>query len=772
MKKIIISILIVGVLLISGLAAGMIQNSTISKNCENKIFEKTLEIPVSFPDIDEFQIVEYDSEQRIELDGFNYLGDPGRPMLLSKNILFALPPRAKIQSVEFIGIGVQQIPGNYQIMPTSPIISLDKSDEDHLDQMNKEWQDTYDSIYYSDDVYPSEYGKFIGSGALRKFSYISVSVYPFRYQPDSGHLFYCNSVKVIIDYKLSSPGSLESEKVERLKWDTVADEKASELFFNYNEMQDLYQPFGSNPLSRDTYDYVIVTTTDLVDAITSSNFINWKTVLGYNIKTVYVTDAEITEQSGQDLAEQIRNFLRQYYSEWSIEYVLIVGDYETVPMRYCYPNPGNHENTAGTPGGTGGEVPTDYYYADLSSSDEDSWDSDGDGYYGEYVHDNPDFAPEVYVGRIPVNDLSKITYALDKIVAFEQDTGSWKNNALHAGAFFYFSNETAPNTGPMDGARHCAVIENDFMSDWTIGHYSEQEGLEHSIYEWDALTEEAFTSDWRTGQYAIVNWGAHGWSNSIARKIWAWDDGDGIPEANEMSWPTMLSTGSNLDDDYPSIVTSISCYVGYPEPNDWGNMGIDLLTRQFYGSSVGVISSARTPYGSLNWPEDLGGSESIMYEFNNNLINKSEKVGEAFYNSKFFCNLHYGWSEWAEYCDMYTFNLFGDPSLDLEGFEGSVPSVEITKPEDALYIANFKLLPFFAPVIFGKIDIEIAASDDESEIECVEVYIDGELKTTITEEPYQWRWSERVFGKKTITVKAQNSEGFYGRDDVEVWKFF
>jgi len=54
----------------------------------------------------------------------------------------------------------------------------------------------------------------------------------------------------------------------------------------------------------------------------------------------------------------------------------------------------------------------------------------------------------------------------------------------------------------------------------------------------------------------------------------------------------------------------------------------------------------------------------------------------------------------------------------------------------------------------------------------VKVYIDGELKTTITEEPYQWRWSERVFGKKTITVKAQNSEGFYGRDDVEVWKFF
>ncbi len=98
-------------------------------------------------------------------------------------------------------------------------------------------------------------------------------------------------------------------------------------------------------------------------------------------------------------------------------------------MRYCYPDPTNHRFDIFD--WTSGEVPTDYYYADLSSSDADSWDLDGDGYYGEYEQDNPDFFPEVYVGRIPSNIQSRITYTLDKIVTFEQDTGEWKNNALN-----------------------------------------------------------------------------------------------------------------------------------------------------------------------------------------------------------------------------------------------------------------------------------------------------------------------------------------------------
>ena len=123
---------------------------------------------------------------------------------------------------------------------------------------------------------------------------------------------------------------------------------------------------------------------------------------------VRIRVSEETFQPGQrlgssDLAQQIRNFLRSYYGPWSIKYVFLVGSYAAVPMRYCFPDPDNHWHEPSNPSVWVGSVPTDVYYADLSLPDSESWDRDGDGFHGEYEQDNPDFLPEVYVGRIPTD---------------------------------------------------------------------------------------------------------------------------------------------------------------------------------------------------------------------------------------------------------------------------------------------------------------------------------------------------------------------------------
>jgi hypothetical protein len=427
----------------------------------------------------------------------------------------------------------------------------------------------------------------------------------------------------------------------------------------------------------DTYNYVIITTEELFSAITSSVFISWKTSIGYNIKIVNITDNKISGQEGKDLAERIRNFLRECYSLWGINYVLIVGDHQTIPMRYCYPDPSNHYNGSGSPG-SGGEIPTDYYYADLTSSDIESWDSDEDGYYGEYGHDNPDFDAEVYVGRIPTIVSSRITYSLDKIVAFENDNGYWKNAALHAGAFYYLTNEDNSGNPAMDAARCMYEIENDFMDGWDIAHFSEQEGLETSIYDWDPLIYSEFSNTWREGEFGVVNWGSHAYMDCAARKVWVEDDGDGIPESHEISWPRFIDVYSNLDDDYPSIVFAMGCLIGCPEPYHYGNLGIDLLTEPDFGSSIGMISSTRTPYGALNWPTDFSGCESYCYIFNQYIINESQSIGDALYNSKNYCYNNYGWSSWHEYNNLYIFNLYGDPSLIREGISANTPP---SKPE-------------------------------------------------------------------------------------------
>ena len=111
------------------------------------------------------------------------------------------------------------------------------------------------------------------------------------------------------------------------------------------------------------------------------------------------------------------------YAEWGIKYVLIVGSHDSIPMRYCYPDPQTHNIYDW-------KVPTEYYYADLTGD----WDTEGDGFYGESGNDDADYYPEVYVGRIPMDEKEDIQNFCTKTMLFEKDNGGWKQKALLLGA--------------------------------------------------------------------------------------------------------------------------------------------------------------------------------------------------------------------------------------------------------------------------------------------------------------------------------------------------
>jgi hypothetical protein len=629
--------------------------STAIVNTINKDPSKSVGFVITFPDINNFNLINKENGQRIENEVFSYSMNPGKPMLPVKNYLFALPPGAKTVSVDFKAGIPTELKGTYEIIPVEPFVILDE------ERLMEEWESNYQTTYLSDQAYPKEIGRVTGYGALRKYSYVSISVCPFRYYPKLKQLEYYDSVEITINYETSND-------FENAKVDTIADEKASNLFYNYEDVKELYQSTKSIGTLKDSYDYVIITNEELEDVVSSSNFINWKLSLGYNIKFVTITDSVITDQSGADLAEQIRNFLREYYISWGIKYVLIIGDYTTVPMRYCSFDPNSLAST----------IPTDTYYADLSYPDSESWDSNNDGFYGVYNQDDPDFAPEVYVGRIPTSDIPRLTYTLDKITSFEQDTDNWKHNALMGGAMLFYANEdhNTDITFDVDGARMIDYIERDLMNGWTVSHYSEYKGLSPSVFPFDPLTEQAFTADWRNGQYAVVNWAAHGAPASIGRVIWNWDDGDGIPEHDngELGWDGFLSTYSSLENDYPSIVFAVSCNVGRPEPTPEGNLGIDMLTKESFGAAVAVCSATRGAAVSADWVVSHSGAEALCYEFNNYMINKSLKLGEALYDSKSYVHYNFGWDHPYEFMNMYDYNLYGDPSMMREGANSSAPS--------------------------------------------------------------------------------------------------
>ena len=632
-------------------------------NDDTKIYTFSVKISDSYNIIQEGK----NNYDVILMDQFYNIIDPGKPSLPSKKYLIALDPGAKVSSVEITGLKCIQIPGKYNIKPTSvvtPVIDP-MINRDSIDNDNNEWNEKYKSIYSSDDAFPNTPGELLCKGTFHDYVYVSVVIYPFRFHPLTGRIFKYDSIEIKVEYK--------NEKVNEINYNKIISEKASKLFVNYDEIKELYKPTNISVSSiSQTFDYIIITTSDLYHSIVSSYFLEWKSSVGFNPRIVNITDELIIEQSGHDLAEKIRTFLREYFNQWGIRYVLIVGNYDTVPMRYCFFNKNNHQSYSNLSDfWKTGEVPTDYYYADLSYPDEESWDSDGDGFYGEYGDDNVDFLAEVFVGRIPTNDPSRVRYTLEKSIVFESDTGEWKNNVLLAGAIIDFRRFK-------DGAHTLNFIENNVMANMPVSHHSEQEGVKASDYPWNPLTEESFINDWKTGNYGVVNWFAHGWCDSASRYIWeSDDDGDGRADSNELVWRDMINIESNLDDDYPSIVFDMSCLVGYPEPcpdewpDDWkGNLGIDLLTKPSFGSSVGILCETRFGYiGVLNFPEEQGGIESICYEFNKNLITKQESLGEAFYNAKFYCNENCPISDSREYSNMEGYNLYGDPSLVYKGIE-------------------------------------------------------------------------------------------------------
>jgi hypothetical protein len=128
-----------------------------------------------------------------------------------------------------------------------------------------------------------------------------------------------------------------------------------------------------------------------------------------------------------------------------------------------------------------------------------------------------------------------------------------------------------------------------------------------------------------------------------------------------------------------------------------------------------------------------------------------------------------------EYYDPYRHDVVENGTLWLNcSLPRSTIEVEIAKPLQALYRNNERIMPFSRPQIIGPIDIEAyipGGWNQPGDAEKVEFYIDGTLQETRTEQPYNWTWSQRTFGKHVIKVIAYDFNGDMAIAELEVNKF-
>lgn len=597
----------------------------------------------------EYQFADTDEgELMIRMEDFGYLLVPGKPMLPVKEFLIALPPGAEIISVATQGVGSVELQGTYMIGPAPPL--LPASDRLEIMRESREvWQRNYDIVYSSDHLYPADAGWYLGTGALRKYTFARVAFAPFSYHPQSERLVFTPSLAVSIEY--ASP-SLGSHEIRTLLTDTKTDYRASRLFVNYPEAKQWYVPQGMPESPQQPYNYVIITSGGLTTAV--DTLVKWKQSLGYTVNVVRTSWID-SNYAGVDLPEKIRNFLIDKYIAWGIEYVLLAGDLDVIPMRRCYPDPLNHgTDLLNCP-------PTDYYYADLTSN----WDWDGDGFPGEYGQDSVDFYAEVYVGRIPHSDASTMVSICEKLVGFESGDHSWKTNALLLGAISNFANEDGLGLPMTDGAVLMQSMITSMLTSWSYTTMYEKTGLSISAFPCTlSLTTTNVVSNWSSNDYGIVNWWSHGSYDVAWRKIWTWDNGDGIPQTQNpqeisLAAPIIWNTDApSLDNNHPSIVFACACQNGWLRTN---SLAKDLLQN----GAVGMVAATRDSWYAIGWSgPGLGGNADLDYSFFNYLISYAEKMGEALSDAK-IASLPLG--SWQGQANLLTFCLYGDPALPLGG---------------------------------------------------------------------------------------------------------
>lgn len=86
--------------------------------------------------------------------------------------------------------------------------------------------------------------------------------------------------------------------------------------------------------------------------------------------------------------------------------------------------------------------------------------------------------------------------------------------------------------------------------------------------------------------------------------------------------------------------------------------------------------------------------------------------------------------------------------------------------ESFIYIKNKKIIPFFKPLVFGPLKIDV----NDERVRKAEFYVNGQLKNTITEPPFVWNWDEKTFMKQKIETVVYDEEG--NRDSSGEMTFF
>lgn len=382
-------------------------------------------------------------------------------------------------------------------------------------------------------------------------------------------------------------------------------------------------------------DYIIITHPMFIDV--AEELAEWRSGAkggGFRTRVVDVTDIYDEFGFGMVNPRAIKDFLSFAYHNWAEpapSYVLILAD-------ATYDFLGINEEFYQEAPELIGFIPSFYLWTTFGQTAVDHWYSTIDG---------DDGFPDVYLGRIPVEDISEAQAELEKIMANESGivNGPWRKQII----------SVADDDSYAAGDEIFRIGMEEIAQDYTPLGYDTQKIYLKDIAEQVAqdpletrrpaqVVEEKIIDAFGKGA-VIAQYAGHG-----GRHVWAHEIIFSITEIDSMKEAEV----------YPFLLV-LSCYNGYFDLPGELSMAEGMLRVRKRGS-VAMLSATRLTYGT-------GNVSLNRFLFDGIFKDKLLRIGQVTAISKVRVLLKDGMS-WLSQMEEYT--LFGDPASRL-----NIPDYEV-----------------------------------------------------------------------------------------------
>ena len=249
------------------------------------------------------------ADGKISISGGEMTATPGAPALGYRIIKLALPANTEVtyETSDPLVIGTTEVdfirgdlrPGNY---PADTAAFPDPL------------------IYDSDQIFPDERVRLLGSGNWGDIHVADLAVYPIAYRPLSERVLFYPEITIHLSLRARSRGNGPDIRSDPHAYGALRGMVSNQIDFPSMASppsNDPPIPLGNIPPPE----YLIITSGEIAPGFYP--FLNWKNQKGMPTDMVLIEDI-LASTGGVDPAEQLRNYLIQAYND-GIRYVLLGG---------------------------------------------------------------------------------------------------------------------------------------------------------------------------------------------------------------------------------------------------------------------------------------------------------------------------------------------------------------------------------------------------------------------------------------------------------------